>query len=483
MTDLLPGQLRTFDALVPRLHPGTYSGAEALSIGQEASDSAGVLVRLAPSTVALEVVAPPVPLPPDAVLATYPPANAEDATDVMVPHIVLKERALPWAHAPTQVGGRSVRTWLAVALFFPDDKADFGVAGQVTCARARLDAILPRADELDLLCHARELPTDDPLAARDDDGCVALVIGPRLPQPLTACVAALVDVRPFLTAGGAASVTLPVLHRWDFKTGAGGDFQAYFARLRDPGPGTPTGGVRVFGQATDGAALDDGDGAFDLAAPLPDDPTRRVRYAGPLAPFARDLVAPPALDSDDALSVDPTDGVEHVGHAAAFELGRLLALANQPALDALLGFRGAQFARDVEIVLKTPVSDQPNTPIDFTGDPRDVFRDTTQWFEDVRDQLWTRTGDPTGILDLVGRIPGLSAARLGGLDGFQLGRRLATMTNIPQFAEPGPVIGLDLPSLGGLVIHDPGLGGVLQQSFPELAAAIAHLAVDTEVNK
>lgn len=482
MTALLPGQLKTFDAFSP-IQPGTYSGPAGLEIAQEVTDKDGVLVRIATSTVALEVVAPAVPLPPDAVIAVYPPAGAEDATDVMLPHVVLKERALPWAHAPTTVQGASVHAWLAVALFHPDDGADFGVAGQVTCARARLDTILPRPGEVDLLCHVRELPADDPLAARDDDRLVALVVGPRLPKPKAECTAVLVDVRPYLT-GSATPVTLPILHRWDFKTGAGGDFQAYFARLREPSSTDPTGGVRAFGQSIDGDPLDDGDGAFDLAAPRPDEPTRRVRYAGPLAPFARDRIAPPAVDADADLGLAP-DGVEVVGHAVAFELGRLLALASQPVLDALLGFRESQFMKDLEPVLETPVCDIPGVPIPFKGDPRDVFRDTTAWFGDVRDDLWKRTADPTGILDLVGRIPGLDATRLAKLGGLQIERRLATMTQSTDFADPGPIVPAGMPTLGGIVLTDPGLGDILTQVFADLPAAIAAqgLAFDTEVNK
>ena len=467
---LPPGQLRTFDKFVAQLQPDTYPNL--LSITQSVEAGGAVIASVATSAVSLQVVDPAAgPLAAAEIVAVYPPSGSEDATDVMLPHIVLRARSLPWACAPVAQSG----TFLALLLLL-DGEASFD-ATSVTAPLAHLRKIFPKKPELDLLCHVRELPADDPLAARDDDRFVALVLGNRIPQADRTCHACLVDLRDASPALWDATpptnnpIKLKLLHRWTFKTAAGGDFEAHWARLRKPGPQNPTGGVQAFGQTTAGEPLGDDDGALELAAPLPDEPDRRVRYHGPLAPLARDLVHAPVDQAKAALAVDES-GVEVVGHAAAFELGRMLALSNPRVLDSLLGFRQHQLERDLEVVQNTPLPGSPR-PIDFRGDNwRDIFKNTHDWFDDVKTDLWRRTGDPTGILALVGKIPGLGADRLADLGGLQLTQRLATMQN-PAAFPAGPDLPISAPSLGSITLDDPNLADVLRAKFSGLPAAVA----------
>lgn len=474
---LAPGQLRVFDRFVPPLMPGTY---QDFSVAQSVAD--GMIASVDPSVVPILIEDPASePLPADEILAVYPPAGAEDATEVMLPHIALRARSLPWACPPLAGSG----TFLAVLLFVDGEAGFSETTPTATCSLGLLRQILPKKPELELLCHVRELAADDPLAARDDDRFVAIVIGNRLPAANKLCHACLVDLRrlgdaawsdtPLTAAQANAAVQLDLLHRWSFHTGAGGDYQAYFHRLLTPTAQNPSGGVQAFGQRSDGQPLGDDDGALLLAAPLPDEPDRRVLYQGPLSPLPRDLLVPPAASADAALATT-LDGSETVGHAAAFELGRLLALSTPRVLDALLQFRGQQIERDVEIVLNAPLPGNPR-PIDFRGNWREVFTHTDTWFDQVRQDLWSRTGDPTGILGLVGAIPGLAADRLAGLGGLQLKQRLKTLQNPASFPGPGVQIPTGLPNLGGLDLADPALGEVLSGQFAHLAATVAAIGL------
>jgi hypothetical protein len=482
---LPPGQLATIDAAVPPLHPGVYPD---LTIAQQVTGADAILASVTGSAVTLTVVDPGVaPLPADEILAVYPPAGAEDAADVMLPHVALRARSLPWANPPLA----GATTWLALLLLrkgeatfddLPDGRRT------VTCTQGQLATLLPTKHELGLLCHVRELPSDDPLAARDDDRFVALVVGNRLPAASSEHDACLVDLRgldaaPIWPGSPVSDATkvLPLLHRWSFKTGSGGDFEAHFARLRCPDPpDNPTGGVLAFGQRVDGEDLADDDGALLLAAPLPDEPERRVRYAGPLVPLARALEHDPSESADAALGL-ADDGTEVVGLAAAVELGRLLATANPRVLAGLVSFRDHQLREDIDTILATEALPRPDVlgMPGFVSDWRDIFDDVDPWFDGVRDDLWDRTGDPTGILGLVGKIPGLDTTRLNALGGFQLERRLTTMSG--PLAAPGPAVtAASAPSLTGINLGASDLADLLHNQFGALRASVATIGIDLD---
>ncbi len=480
---LPPGQLATIDAAVPPLRPGVHPD---LIIAQQVTGTEAILASVTASTVTLTVVDPGVaPLPADEILAVYPPAGAEDAAEVMLPHVALRARSLPWANEPLA----GATTWLAL-LLLRKGEATFGVTDDgrptVTCTQGQLTTLLPSKHELGLLCHVRELPSDDPLATRDDDRFVAIVVGNRLPAASLEHDACLVDLRglgaapiwPGSPVNNATKQALPLLHRWSFKTGSGGDFEAHFARLRCPEPpDNPTGGVLAFGQSVDGEDLADDDGALLLAAPLPGEPERRVRYAGPLVPLARTLEHEPSESADAALGV-ADDGTEVVGLAAAVELGRLLAIANPRVLAGLVGFRDHQLREDIDTLLTIEAPPRPDKP-GFVSDWRDIFADPEPWFDGVRDDLWGRRGDPTGILGLVGKVPGLDTTRLGDLGGFQLERRLATMSG--AIAAPGPAVtAAPAPSLVGIDLTAPDLATILDNQFGALRASVAAIGIDLD---
>jgi hypothetical protein len=249
-----------------------------------------------------------------------------------------------------------------------------------------LSDILPPPDELELLSHvkrtwkdgaiddtaivvANRLPdaSDDPpklhtallvsLERRDDLYVVVATSGeapPIVPQPTTPVRAA----APAITSGrmtaamaavAAASAlvqskALIVLHHWSFTPSKGGDFEEVMKLIRY----RPNGGVLRFGnlprKVPQGGTvpLSGGfAGALNKSGyfldPLPHEQPANAVYRGPLRPFAPASrskgfavrAAPEEFtDADPGLELD-------YSHAAAFEIGRLLALADGGILEDL----------------------------------------------------------------------------------------------------------------------------------------------------
>jgi hypothetical protein len=255
-----------------------------------------------------------------------------------------------------------------------------------------LREILPLVSELPLLCHVQRLgkgggpaPAEsadaDPMWTLDDDATVAIVMSNRFPDATgagepeehVACLVSLEgrDDLPWpepgkrtaynLPAQGAApaaasstapgkTVPLVVLHSWRFTPSKLGDFAQVIKAIRY----APNGGVLRFGQlpATksqpQGGALTDADGYLVLDTPA--EPTKKAYYRGPLVP--KEV----PRDAEPAVSVAPSvlqasansEKLDDYSYAAAFELGRLLTLANDGLLSDLQAVRRPQ----IQLVVK-----------------------------------------------------------------------------------------------------------------------------------
>ena len=140
-------------------------------------------------------------MPPDQVLSTFPPANAEGAFEARLPQMVLRRRTLPWERAVATDRGIP---WLALVLIAEGEgqlSAEVPVAQCVTpgatlsgpndvatgvylgVSRTVVDKVFPTVEDLPLLAHVREVDINDTdLIAGDDDGFMAVVLSNRLPQ-------------------------------------------------------------------------------------------------------------------------------------------------------------------------------------------------------------------------------------------------------------------------------------------------------------
>src|SRR5262245_33826948 len=155
------------------------------------------------------VSSPRYAMPPDQVLATFPPAMAEGDFGTRLPQIALKRRTLPWERDP---GGPAPgpqdppRPWLALVVIaegegalspdpapvaecvtpgtvlpHPED-ADSPTGYYLTVTETVVNKVFPTVEDLPLLVHVREVDLrDTELANGDDDGWLAVVLANRLP--------------------------------------------------------------------------------------------------------------------------------------------------------------------------------------------------------------------------------------------------------------------------------------------------------------
>ena len=249
---------------------------------------------------------------------------------------------------------------------------DLGSPANILCDAIEADTqlvrdILPSREELQLLCHVRQVNVEDrELSAGSSGGFFSVVMSNRLPAPGTKCRACLVsleqrtdlvraDPPPFRYPGSRVAVPvgpalaevlepapiiplprlgsrrpistttrLVLLHSWQFTVTGPGTFRTLMQRLD----------VGMMGARRDPAkpALSD---TGHLQLPIQDrgGEAEVAWYRGPLAPWqlTRDPLGP-YHSADQCRRATPETGAEDVSYAAAFEVGRQLAAA-----DARLG--------------------------------------------------------------------------------------------------------------------------------------------------
>ncbi|HEV2784245.1 MAG TPA: DUF6603 domain-containing protein [Actinophytocola sp.] len=307
-------------------------------------------------------------LAPDEVYALYPPDGALGDYSADLPHIILNHSTLPWQE--TADPDRDDLPWLALLLF---DDQDLPQPHVVTVGQLRDPATLPPelrgvpfpvsslgdsqpdGDKVSIIDvpagHLRELMPAQDAQRRDlallahvrrdpSGGERAVIIGNRLPRQGSAHVAHLVSVRGRYTGSGfdlhGATGTTPVrlisLKSWRF-TSTGSDHQLTGLLRRIAARSGP---LRA-PQGSDAARLEQG---FVPVTYRPRQGAKRSAwYRGPLTPQPQPTAAVPLpARTADELITDETD----VGYAAAWQLGRLLALRSKPFSAALYRWKRAR---------------------------------------------------------------------------------------------------------------------------------------------
>ncbi|MEU7576638.1 hypothetical protein AB0B50_03415 [Streptomyces sp. NPDC041068] len=377
MSDLGPGQYRLHGFARPPVTAGPHLVRMTQTIAPDGP--------LAPSITPVErhalVTAPQFALTPGELRSVFPPPEAVGSFDTRFAQVVLRRRTLPWERLVTVDADPQRRPWLALVLLTESEGAvaldkpvstavpaalhgALGITGASgTCDRldTTLDvvhALFPRPDELELLCHVREVSLgDSELSLGDDDGFLAVVICARLPRPGLAYQACLVSLEgriselPTATgapggspggaeaAPGGPAVSFPVLTHWRFRCAPeAGDFGSLMKHLhvgalgtvRDKCPAVAPSGHTVIGHTTRRGE--------ETAA----------WYRGPLTPreVPRRTAGSPFLTADQGRAV-ATDGLEDLSLAAAHEVGRLLALSSPRFLASLRDWRRRTLALDL----------------------------------------------------------------------------------------------------------------------------------------
>ena len=232
-------------------------------------------------------------------------------------------------------------------------------------------------------------------------------------------------------------VRLFMLAQWSFECREGGDFEAIMQAL------PRNGGVAMLGLPPSLAQAPGGTGAAVWRAALDtghvplqhltrDGEQTIAWYRGPLTPVGvrRETVGP-YHHADQARRLDPATGLENLGYAAAFEIGRLMALGDPRfALDLMhwrrdgrLSLDTALFNRLITARLARPGLVLPEllNPRAMLLMPRILTTLTARSFDGL--MKGGRLGalrDPTGLVALRERLPGLDATQVAEAKGLDV---------------------------------------------------------------
>ncbi len=325
----------------------------------------------------LEVAGPRFLLGPADVLAVYPPPGSRGKFHETLPHVVLQSSTLPWTRTAQDVPGGDSPPWLALVLVPGDDSdvsvtsrtvaqtvSDFGLPGEhgdaavqsVVVLEVPVNTLAPTATDLArrgrLLNHVRV--TSPPGEARSER---AVVLSSHLPPEAKRVVAHLVSIEHLLVRAGStwtwrpgieqdSTVGLVSLHSWDFFCQAeeAHSFTEYVTNLAVGMLAPDRNGANTSGDA-------DANGFALVDHQLRDGTTAASWYHGPLSPGPAPLSPNqlsvdgeqllPARRADELLLFDEGTGRLDVSYAAAWEIGRLIALSDSDVATSLDGWKRA----------------------------------------------------------------------------------------------------------------------------------------------
>ncbi|MEV4926588.1 hypothetical protein [Streptomyces roseoverticillatus] len=340
-----------------------------------------------------EIRSPQFTLDGSFVHALHPAPAASGAFEYVLPHVTLNRLILPWERALDPAAPEL--PWLALLLFaegeLPDDPKAQGhvttrtvrelltTTGDVLVPDITLDAevppelrdsacatvdvpsevfaaLVPRRADLPHLCHVRKVTDQHAARVRRngeplETGDYAVVVANRFPRTGGRYAAHLVSLEGFAdrldgTPPVPSVVRMVSLWAWSFE--AVPDADAHFAALIRHMADDPAGlGLRLRPQTAGAPAgpaterLDLGHVPVDHA--LPSGEHTFAWYRGPFTPVVAQTVPVPAdghhTHADEALIYLTGTGVFDVSYAAAFTLGRALALSDDTLAAAVSAFR------------------------------------------------------------------------------------------------------------------------------------------------
>lgn len=374
--DMTTDALLTFEAYQqPALSDGTYQIMVNLyvTVPNAPVDGAYCIVRT------FSVAGPRFQLDPSQIQAVFPVDGATDVNPDILPHVLFTRSTLPWERK-AYAEASDPWPWVVILLFteseapavqtvrldalssnaspwFPAITLENGQTGSdqtmvIDVPKSFLTQVLPGVQDIAYLAHVRATSMND---APQDDGRVAAVIGNRLPRSPGRYFACLVSVENRYSASGfdyqGASnddlIRLVCLKQWSFETSADSlDFAEILGALdRDHAAlQLPPSGKNAQADAYLRAGY--------IAAPhhMRDAQQTASWYRGPLTsgPSASQLSLP-ASSSDALVFYDPASGMFDVSYAAAWELGRLLALQSQQVSSSLYRFKQAVTEQQCQI--------------------------------------------------------------------------------------------------------------------------------------
>lgn len=357
-------------------------------------------------------------LKPTVVHSVFPPDGNLGDHSTVFPHIILNRSTLPWERmVETQATGVP---WMALLLFDEDEKPkskNFTLgelkkpsvekfpsleleSGQrdedqvtvIDVPASRLKTIMPAADELALLAHVRFGINSQPKSNPEE---LAIIISNRLPRPGKTSFACLVSVeKRFKRVGGKYEfdyqdavgnelIRLVSLKNWSFACESEKkDFQQLLLAVNKTSdkPGTSATLSLPHGTSDEDALLSRG--YVLLPHYFRHGDQTASWFHGPLIPGENTYreIDLPVRSADELLRYDPSLSMFDISYAAAWQLGRLLALQDKSVSTSLYQWkrqRAQSLAQERQWVPGMPFQKKTTPPADL---PESVL----SWFDSLR---------------------------------------------------------------------------------------------------
>lgn len=352
-------------------------------------------------------------LNPQDIHGVFPPPGSLGEHDNVFPHIIFNRSTLPWERSINS-GDTSGIPWLALLLFdegekpqptivtlknikdksespkFPGLKLEPGQHDNdkvtvIDVEKSLLDKILPTQEDLKYLAHVRQGTDDDGNLVGDE---LAVVICNRLPQPKGTSTVHLVSLEgrykdsgfDFQGAGDSDKIRLVSLKSWSFAcVNSQHTFQGLLTHL-DENPST----LRLPKNDNSDVEKHYQMGYVPLPHYLRQGGKTISWYRSPLSTGEDETeIALPVSCADQLVRYNPDNGLFDVSYAAAWELGRLLALQNKGFSVSLYRWKRlhAQQLKIAENELIHAPSHLPvtNPPANSNSIPSNI----SSWFKDL----------------------------------------------------------------------------------------------------
>jgi hypothetical protein len=237
-----------------------------------------------------------------------------------------------------------------------------------------------------------------------------------------------------------SSIRLIALARWSFTCEGAGDFESTMKALPQRG------GVAMLGMNQESALSPDAKSstAYQVAidsghVSLPHLTRAGERvtafYRGPLVPAdVKERHDGPYHTADQARGIDPETGMENLGYAAAFEIGRLMSLADSRLAAELVRWRRDGHRRTnaylKDLRLRDRIGDLlPELDLDRIFDPLNILDPHViigSVINDIGPRIQTgemlgRLADHTGFRVIAHKMPGFDPAAVSRANGFEAG--------------------------------------------------------------
>jgi hypothetical protein len=352
--------------------------------------------------------------------SVFPPLGSSGQYETVLPHIVLNTSSLPWQRSTgysSPLDNNNKAPWLALLLF--DESENIGAPQQVTLGDlvqnnqtffpprtpepgedestsvnvidvplSLFNAIVPPIFDLQWLAHVRKVSVTDKITNNDQpsNDTYAVVMGNRLPQATRLSTVHLVSLENYSDympgyynspstnfPPGITTVRLVSLYSWSFRCTP--QLESFGGLLMNADMNPPT--LQMpFTADTDGtsAANQTVQNAFGMGYTAMNHQVRNGDrsvswYRGPLLPLATpQFLNPPYYNADTLMRFDPTLGMLDTSYAAAWQLGKLMALHDKGFAQTLVRWKARQ-TDDVAMALEEAIiNEQLNLPTDGSED-------------------------------------------------------------------------------------------------------------------